>query len=70
MRFSPDIEQYLAESKAEVEGWSPGAYRETAAFARQMKPVLGSDRQREIFEEIACDLEARADAKIAAGHRP
>jgi hypothetical protein len=66
--LTPENQRFLAESRAEVDSWTPQVCLETAEFARQIRPAMGTARRSELLEEIARDLEERAAAKLAAGH--
>jgi hypothetical protein len=45
---------------------SPDEYVGCAALLRDVKPIMKSDRTRDVAESLAVDLEARAAAKAAS----
>ncbi len=57
----------LAQCEREAAEATPEHNLQVAAFAREVKPLLKSERQREIAEEIACSFEARNTTRRALG---
>ncbi len=57
----------LAECERELAEATPEHNLRTAALLREVKPLLKSERQREIAEEMACSFEARNAMRRALG---
>jgi len=57
-------------ARAELAARTPEENRRTAVFIREAAPILKTQRQREIAEEMAQSFEARADAAQSAGSSP
>lgn len=53
----------MERARAEVAGMSADECIAVAAFVRGQKGILGSDRQREIAEQMALELERRASSR-------
>lgn len=58
--LSPERQQAIADARAEVAAMTPERCLGAAALARRVKPMLTSERQREIAEQLAREFEAQA----------
>ncbi|HEX8742504.1 MAG TPA: hypothetical protein VF712_05175 [Thermoleophilaceae bacterium] len=63
MALSVDLDRAVEQARAEVAGMSADECIAVAAFVRGQKSILGSDRQREIAEQMALELERRASSR-------
>jgi hypothetical protein len=63
MPVGDELRLRIEESRRELHQMTPQESLAAAALLRDVKPILETDRQRELAEELAGEFEARAAAQ-------